>query len=805
MKPHSTIPANSNNLQPATCPRRIPRRSPRRSPSRFHFQFLIFNFALLIALACSDETVDQPDTPQLAANERLVEIVLPGLSAGSNTAATAATNISRAAADNIALAAENQIKQLTVLCFVNLATNGSDATTLDDYTLEREYAYISEGDANDMTLAAEADGYRAGIGVPKDDTRKRAFLLKANQTDAGSITYTAVPVSDPNRGSATTYAAALNETSASLPNGTNPSCPLLMSARATHTVITGAGEFIADPVFTQEDLAKGISARITRRVARIDISNPGITGFTVTGIQGSSLILAPLFKDNLSGYLNKAGTAITLTNAAIIPAALYLYPPKTGSQAGITLSGIYAGNPVTLATTATLLPNTRYTLAVRNDESNLRLDISVAPWNDGDTIDTPDVGNATYNSHVTFEGSSYQFGVFTIDTVNRTLTYTAATFKNENELLILRGAAGDRNPIGIIIPEDSWIALSPVHTGEYDEATGYYTLKIYILDPTDSGRDGLCSTPRGTPLTIVTRDAGGRTKYSEYTIRQELCDPADAPASQPLTLGFLGNLGSIDEANRIIHLPPLAGAEIIAPEGKKTMGRLGKQYSYFFAYPKENYPWLEYTEAIAAEDQTYTRYCCYSTSSSNLGGTPRTGYLLNRSINTDDEQVTERWTVIQDATLDESLLAADVDISLLVKPERELHLSGDTVYIDYGTLDAFAYRSYLDLRDTPSAQTRLEYMLDIMGNTITAKGIGNRPMYATTATDWIRIASGTDDDGTDRIIIRPLAYPPYGTTNDDGSVTTQPTETRFGTVTLHLRDGKTRTLVLRQEAITIEN
>ena len=140
-----------------------------------------------------------------------------------------------------------------------------------------------------------------------------------------------------------------------------------------------------------------------------------------------------------------------------------------------------------------------------------------------------------------------------------------------------------------------------------------------------------------------------------------------------------------------------------------------------------------------------------------------------------------------------------------MKPERELRLSGDTVYIDYGTFDANEYKNYLNLRDNPAAQKKLEHTLNIMGYTITAKGSGNRPMYATTATDWIRVANTTADDGTDRIIIRPLAYPPDGTVNEDSSVTILPTETRFGSVTLHLRDGKTRTLVLWQEAMTISN
>lgn len=139
--------------------------------------------------------------------------------------------------------------------------------------------------------------------------------------------------------------------------------------------------------------------------------------------------------------------------------------------------------------------------------------------------------------------------------------------------------------------------------------------------------------------------------------------------------------------------------------------------------------------------------CYYATTSSNLGGTPRTGYLLYHGINTSGEQVTERWTVIQDATLDESRLAADADITLLVKPERELRLSGDTVYIDYGTFDANEYKNYLNLRDNPAAQKKLEHTLNIMGYTITAKGSGNRPMYATTATDWIRVANTTADDG----------------------------------------------------------
>lgn len=186
---------------------------------------------------------------------------------------------------------------------------------------------------------------------------------------------------------------------------------------------------------------------MNRRVARIDISNPVTTGFTVTGIEGTSNLSVPLFIDEF-GSGNGIYPKKTLSNATAIPAALYLYP-SLGSRLNpgtpIKLHGIHAGNPVTLSTKTKLLPNTRYVLAVRNDESNLRLDITVAPWNDGGTIDTPDVGG-TYNSHVTFEGSSRQTGVYTIDTVNRTLTYTAATFKNGDEFLTLRGAARRQEP-----------------------------------------------------------------------------------------------------------------------------------------------------------------------------------------------------------------------------------------------------------------------------------------------------------------------------------------------------------------------
>lgn len=786
-----------------------------RHTRRFHFlctQWLLA-FAL-IASSCSDETLAtaDPDALTLAPNERLVSISLPGLATGESVA--------RSDANNIALAAENEIKQLHILCFVSLKQDGSEADTPDDYTLEREYTYISGGNANDMTLVPDADGYRAGIGVPKDDTHRRLFLLMANHTKPTE--FTAVPLGEFDRSTATTHATAFDE-STKVVTKENLTCPLPMGARATHTVITGEGEFIANPVFTQADLAKGISARLNRRVARVDISNPDITGFTVTEIRVLKMACSvPFFKDINRGVMDVIDfPSLSLHNAAYIPAAAYVYPPlPSNEKVTIELSGIFAGNPVKLNVSTHMLPNTRYIIAVRNDQSNLRLDISVAPWNDGGYIDSDDV-NIAFNTEVSFT-SAYPVtapgALLSIDNTTRRITFVTGVYK-ETDFLTLQGATSDRNPVGIILPPDSWIV--PLE-GKYDEGVSRYIQTLQIVSsPHSTAKFGeyIQPSPRETTITCVVKDAAtGKPKYIEYIVRQEPCDTENAPATNTLTLGALATIGSIDASKRIIHLPPVAGAQVIASNGCiYTSNDENPSITLLATYTEENYPWLQYNQIQTYGDTPVTRAqsraadtaeeipCSYTTTSPNLGGTPRTGYLISRTLNPDTGEISdERWTVIQDATLDNNLLADDVNITLTKKPERELRISGDTVYMNFGVpIDDITYKIYLELRDNPAAQDRLEHTFSqLEQNIATLTGSGGRVAYATTNTEWILIPH-TRTDEEENIFIRVKPHLPDGKLEGE-QVVTVPTPDRYGTVVVHLRDGKTRTLTIRQIASVVE-
>ena len=806
MKQHPTIPAVPRNLQRAEgkCNLQLATRRRRTLWRTPHFQLSIFNFQLLLALAliaCSDETVDQPDTPHLAANERLVEIALPGLSSGGSTAANAATDISRADIDNIASAGENVIKQLTVLCFVNLTASGTDAAKLDDYTLEREYTYASGGDANDITLVADADGYRAAIGVPKDDTRRRTFLLKANQIAAGSVTNTAVPVSGADRTSATTYAAALNETSATLPSNTNLTCPLLMSVRVTRTVITGAGEYIDDPVFTQEDLAKGISARMIRRVTRIDISNPVTTGFTVTGIKAAGNPSVPLFIDDFSGYMQQDYPEITLSNAAGIPAAIYLYPVSGDSDnAEITLSGTYAGNPVTLGITTKILPNTRYTIAVRNDGSNLRLDITVAPWNDGGTIDTPDIAGTLNSEHhlattSTLYTGQIPHGDSTTINGNRITYATTDLFTSGGGFLEIRGKQGDSNPVGIIIPDDcTWIYIADKQT----DADNTYTCLLGLYAPDDIApasraigrpQTNYLKRPREAVITIVTRDGGGYNKYTEYTVYQEYYNPTHAAAAFIINIQPFAALASVDNANRVIHLPPLPYINLeFLPDNNIS-------FAFPQTYPEEDYPWIDINN-----NGLNVPYLMYTTNSGN-NGEERTAYLRVRTRKNGDPAspvVTNRWTVIQDAMPNDALLATGHTLQLRLLPEKELRLEGDTIYMNHGNYHSEYYNIYLQYLANPDNEAlkkRLEHALnsyldnlDIEDNNTCLSVVGTNgiPAFVTSNDDWVRVTYTSDD----QIIVFPQAYLP--------PAIDQKIPDRIGSFTVHMQGGKTKTYYMKQ-------
>ena len=390
--------------RPDSTPRLATRIRQTQTRRHSHFQFSIFNFQLLlvlalIAVACTDESpLEQPD-PALPVNlnpgEQAVTLTVGGMT--PNGTAKQDGTLSRADSPANIIETEGVVSTLHIYSFINLKQDGTDATLKDDYTLERVYKYTPGGATNDFTLVAAADGYQAAIGVPKDD-RLRHFHAVANGPDIEAFLCTAVPVGDSDRTSATTYTLATG-------NWYEVSSVthylLAVSTVPKRLPVNDGGYTEVDEPFAADDLAKGLPVTLRRLVARLDISNPSETGFIVQMISYSSPSAIKLFPPHTYMYRSDPPQTSVIENAEYIAGAFYLYPPnETSVDKKITISGTLNGIQESVIVNTALKNGTRYIVRLRNDQSNVKATIEVAPWGEGGNIDAPVTG--TLNTAYTF-------------------------------------------------------------------------------------------------------------------------------------------------------------------------------------------------------------------------------------------------------------------------------------------------------------------------------------------------------------------------------------------------------------------
>ncbi|WP_099291640.1 MULTISPECIES: hypothetical protein [unclassified Butyricimonas] len=540
----------------------------------------------LSATACSDEIASQEDNQDLVLKdgETAVQMNIAGINGKS---------LARAAGDNVTLSGEVKIDKLDIYCFVDLdAQNTSAAVTgVDNYTLERVYKYVAQGSTNDIVLTPDGDGYKASFGVVKNADRKRAFILVANDGE----TRTAVANPDitvgndrSTGGGATAFSAvkAWNVLETALSdNATNFATPLVMQSTAQWSAYDTDGTLKTNNEYDAAKLAEGISAELTRRVARIDINNPVATGFTVTDVTLTGAKNATLFKDIAAAGTNQtvAFAEKTVTNAEVINAALYALPMNANDAAGeyptvaikgklgtteLTLTAKFAGDPMT-ATTKGMQPNTRYVVNIINTEGNLTAYITIADWVYGETVDTDDIA-ARLNSGATLAEERSAAVLFGDN--NKNLYVHNLPHAEGTPFATITGTDNDK-PIGIVLPDDcNWLKV--VNT-----ATTPMTYQLQATDKTADER----TRPLTVNLSIITYDAANKKQViNEYLVYKEYTDMTHLDKS------FLGSIWDPNTMSDspVFHLPPfgidaaiMRASDLVIPEGctwlfNKKMGDL---------------------------------------------------------------------------------------------------------------------------------------------------------------------------------------------------------------------------------------
>lgn len=772
--------------------------------------YLLFGAAVLLMAACTPEVLDdngQQNLPSLRPGERLVNLSLGGL-AGNGAVDTRTGNApaSRAANENLTLAGECDIENLLIACFVNKDAGGNPVTELGSYTPERLYHYKKQGDANDFLLLSDADGYHAGIGVPQDDNHKRAFLLFANPMGE-TLDVTTMATYSAAFALAVQPGISSGLTRASDGLHLRISCPLPMGALATHRVISSDGTITDNPVFTQADLERGLSARMIRRVSRLDIANPDITGFKVEGIQVEAPSSVPYFEEATETMLSTDDyVLIPLTDAEEIPGACYLFPaapgtPGTpGTKVKITLYGILMGAiGQTLKAEAVMEPNTRYILRVRNDESNVRVEIEVAPWDTGDDIPTEDVSgklNTAANLEIPAESSL-------IATGDRSIYQN---INQGNAYLYISGASGDMNPVGVLL-DKFWGQIEEVTRDDGGNPLDHYELKLTFYDER-------VQRPETTTLTLVHRpkDVGGNplpVVYTEYIVTRDYLDCSTTPpaAMAKVVLDeYFAPLGSIDEAGQTIHLPSAAGAAFRI-EGYEVVAE-GVRAGRGDAYLAEDYVWIEKlssgnfrSRGIDGSSSTLK----FTTLSANLSGSPREGKVVVRTRAGDtpvDKMypiVETPWRIVQESGYNGSQLSDAVTVTLRVEPAGDLSMHGQVIERSGVVVDAWIYERYMTALkggDQAEIDQETDNVINNMENQFAIPSIrlfptGNLPVLVTAEVDWLPVKYEYKD-GVRYAAIEPHPYLPTS-----GNVGSMPM--REGQFTVTYRGGKTEVYTVRQK------
>ena len=539
----------------------------------------------LSATACSDEIASQEDNQDLILKDGETAVQM-------NIAGVNGKSIARAAS-NVTLPGEVKIDKLDIYCFVDLdAQNTSAAVTgVDNYTLERVYRYVAQGNTNDIVLTPDGDGYKASFGVVKNADRKRAFILVANDGETRTVvanTDITVGSDRSTSGGATAFSAvkAWNVLEAALAaSAANLATPLVMQSTAQWSAYDTDGTLKTNNEYDAAKLAEGISVELTRRVARIDISNPVATGFTVTDVTLTGAKNATLFGDIAAAGANQtvAFAEKAVYNAEVINAALYALPMNANDADGeypsvaikgklgtteLTLTAKFAGDPMT-ATTKGMQPNTRYVVNIINTEGNLTAYITIADWAYGETVDTDDIA-ARLNSGATLAEERSAAALFGDN--NKNLYVHNLPHAEGTPFATITGTDNDK-PIGIVLPDDcDWLKV--VNT-----ATTPMTYQLQATDKTADER----TRPLTVNLSIITYDAANKKQViNEYLVYKEYTDMTH------LNKSFLGSIWDPNTMSDspVFHLPPfgidvaiMRASDLVIPEGctwlfNKKMGDL---------------------------------------------------------------------------------------------------------------------------------------------------------------------------------------------------------------------------------------
>lgn len=654
--------------------------------------------SLLIGLAgaCSNEEFQNglPDqTVNLKDGEALVKMKIAGI---GGTVATRAN-------ENITLPGEVEIKKLDLYCFKGTGT------TLGDYTLERTYHYVAQGNANDLALTPVGDGYQASFGVQKNVTDNRVFVLIANDNggvrtiEAGTTTLTTVQ-------GWLTQAVALSGSPA------NTVTPLPMTAIAGRNEYAATGELSFNTVYTQDDIKDGVvlNAELKRQVARIDVKNPAAAGFTITEMTLHGASNSVLFaKEDYSNIAQAASDSIlafaakTVTvNAEMFPAAFYAYPVKKSNDAApkvtikgkignsddITVEAKFDDTSMPAPAIAGMMPNTRYVVNLHNSEGNITANITIAEWIPGETVDTEDVMGklnttatleATTDKATLASGSKDLYITFYVaqDTYGTSDPASAQGCNIGDVFATIKGAENDteKKPIGIILPPDcDWITVEKNDT--YTDQAGY-DLKLLKLN--DTGR------PSTARLSLVTYSTtSNKQEINEYTVHQDyvditkldgdfrfsgdgnfaMCTFADAQAGTaestykilPFALDMFLAYQQVNE-RRI----PIWGIDIIIPE---------------------DCSWLH--QNIKGEEMKYLAI------DGNIGKEERRTTIEARRWNSGTSLIeTKKITIIQEGTVNKSLLADGFEIQLNneLQANNLIKMDGNTIIV--AGEDAIRYSS----------------------------------------------------------------------------------------------------------------
>lgn len=622
----------------------------------------------------------------LRPGEMEASIRLSGLGGGGGVP------VSRAATDAVVLPGENEVKELLVYCFVNIRQNRTVFSEEEmempgssgESTLERVYRYTEGAADNDLLLTSDGDGYRVTFGVPRDEYR-RYFKLVANggAVPAGVV---AVSIKDSGTGALADRSTATRFVSVGCPQffpaggmGGTPlsltpiACPLcMMGTGYWRQELTGGG-YQEKNYFTAEKLAQGVRVDLARQAARFDIDNPAASGFELRSVKVSDI---GEWKFDAEGdkQISTRGyyPDLPVENAEFLPAVFYLpqlqYWGGTGNDGGtlkIELAGVLYGVETKLVITdgqSWFKPNTRYLITIKNSAGNAVASLRAVPWDDGHGIEGDVFGKLNAGATVALNADMGEAGsIAEIDADNRVIHFSRLSGGGRERvadpwmpLITFTGAAGDANPIGVIMPADA-----PLFSmGTASTATGTYVVPLRLAkSDAASGKQLMESfrAPETYKISLVTHrtDAatGAKTQQvDEYTLKVDYLLPSlldtvlgDATNAAryfpPVTITPPDDTWRVDEANHKITLPvfPYSGS---VPFVLENAG--------FASGWTEQAGWLEWQRKIMMGEGQSQNFLLMS--DNFYSSVPRTGSLTLRCWNASTNRLeTTVYTLEQEA------------------------------------------------------------------------------------------------------------------------------------------------------------